>query len=127
MNLFDTYFEYVKETEPPIIFHRWSLIGALSAYLGRQCWLPFGTMRIFPNQYIMLVGNPGTRKSTAIKGAKRVLSATGYSTFAAERTSKEKFLLDLQGESGAQAGEAVTNLFGAGVEHQDPREIFIVA
>jgi hypothetical protein len=126
-SLFDTYFEYVKETEPPIIFHRWSLIGAISAFLGRQCWLPFGTMRIFPNQYVMLVGNPGTRKSTAIKGAKRVLAATGYATFAAERTSKEKFLLDLQGEAGEQTGEAVTNLFGNSAEHQTTREVFIVA
>lgn len=95
--LFDLYFEYVKDTESPLIFHRWSLIASVGALLGRQYYLPFGTTRIFPNQYIMLIGNPGTRKSSAIKTSKKILAHTGYETFAAEKTTKEKFLLDLEG------------------------------
>ena len=95
--LFDLYFEYVKDTESPKIFHRWSLIASVGALLGRQYYMPFGTTRIFPNQYIMLIGNPGTRKSSAIKTAKKILAHTGYDTFAAEKTTKEKFLLDLEG------------------------------
>jgi hypothetical protein len=126
-DLFDLYFTYVKETEPPIIFHRWSLIASIGAWLGRSCWLPFGASRIFPNQYIMLIGNPGSRKSSAIKGAKRVLSAAGYNTFAAEKTTKEKFLLDLQGEGNGHSSETITNLFGDSHGGQAPREVFIPA
>lgn len=100
-SLFDLYFEYVKDTEPPIIYHRWSLIAAVGAFLGRKYWMPFGTTRIFPNQYVMLVGNPGTRKSTAIKTSRRILSSAGYEFFAAEKTTKEKFLLDLEGSEDA--------------------------
>lgn len=96
-NLFDLYFEYVKDTESPLIFHRWSLISAVSAFLGRKYYLPFGTTRVFPNQYIMLIGNPGTRKSSAIKTAKKILAHSGYDKFSAEKTTKEKFLLDLEG------------------------------
>lgn len=96
-SLFDLYFEYVKDTEPPLIYHRWSLIAGVGAFIGRQYWFPFGEMRIFPNQYVMLIGNPGTRKSTAIKMMKRILSKAGYDKFSAERTTKEKFLLDLEG------------------------------
>lgn len=96
-NLFDLYFQYVKDTESPIVFHRWSLIAAVSAFLGRRYWLPFGTTRIFPNSYIMLIGNPGTRKSSAIKTVKRTLARAGYASFSAEKTTKEKFLLDLEG------------------------------
>jgi len=145
-SLFDLYFRYAESTEPPTIYHRWSLISSVGALLGRQFWFPFGTTRIFPNQYVMLIGNPGTRKSTAIKMARRVLSTTGYSTFAAERTSKEKFLLDLEGvtdedafnrpgslRSGKRsltANDILDNLdLGTGGETHDgiPREIFVTA
>ena len=96
-SLFDLYFDYVKDTEPPIIYHRWSLITAVSAFLGRSYYFPFGTSKIYPNQYVMLIGNPGTRKSSAIKTSRKILAAAGYDKFAAERTTKEKFLLDLEG------------------------------
>lgn len=95
--LFDLYFRYVEDTEAPIIYHRWSLLTGVGAFLGRQFYLSTGLGRTFPNMYTMLVGNPGTRKSSAIKTSRRMLSTAGYSTFSADRTTKEKFLLDLEG------------------------------
>lgn len=134
MSLFDLYFEYREDTEPPRIFHRWSLIGSIGALLGRQFWMPFGPAKIFPNHYIMLIGSPGSRKSTAIKQSKAILSASGYDTFAAEKTSKEKFLLDLEGEvlEGPKANGSTLvfqNLFGQGNDTTGatPKEVFIVA
>lgn len=132
MNLFDTYFSYAEKTEPPMLFHRWSLMSCLGAYLGRQYRLPFGDFNIFPNQYVMLIGDPGTRKSTAIKLAKKVIATAGYDKFSAERTSKEKFLLDLEGvedDEGtvANANAAMRNLFGDEFVGGDPREVFITA
>jgi hypothetical protein len=130
---FDTYFEYTEKTEPPLLFHRWSVIATLGAVLGRKVWIPFGQFRIFPNIYCMLIGDPGTRKSTAIKLAKKLANSSGYSTFAAERTTKEKFLLDLEGvddgdESNKIVGSAVMeNLFGSSLGGGDPKEVFIAA
>src|SRR3990172_5559706 len=95
-DLFDLYFKYVEGTEPPAVFHRWSIVGCIGAYLGRQMWLPFGGSRLFPNQYIMFVSDPGTRKSTAIKRAAKLIGAAGFDKFGAQKTSMEKFLLDLQ-------------------------------
>jgi hypothetical protein len=126
-DLFDLYFTYVKDTESPVIFHRWSLIAAVGAFLGRTVWLPFGASRIFPNQYIMLIGNPGSRKSAAIKGVRRVISAAGYSTFAAEKTSKEKFLVDLQGESDGSDTASSINIFRDGASVGDEKQVFITA
>lgn len=134
-DLFDKYFRYIKDTEPPYIYRRWSLLSGIATILGRQCWFQFGSARIFPNMYVMLVGNPGTRKSTAIKGIKQVLSATGYQNFSADKTNKEKFLMDLAGESDGkthgfsnESSEAVTNLFGGGEGNfGEPREMFIPA
>lgn len=130
-SLFDLYFDYVKDTEPPVIFHRWSLLSSLGAMLGRQVWIPFGSFRIFPNQYVMLIAEPGARKSTAIKTARKLLSKAGYDKFAAEKTSKEKFLLDLEGveeSSDTQVSEKLVmeNLLGT-VLGAEPRETYIVA
>lgn len=147
-DLFSLYFKLYDKTEPPIIYHRWSLITCLSAHLGRQFWMPFGAMRIFPNCYTMLIGHPGARKSTAIKLGKKLFSASGYNTFAAEKTSKEKFLLDLEGlteddlksslggssirkakRAGFTHDELMENLFGKDKsdEPREPKEVFIVA
>jgi hypothetical protein len=97
-DMFDLYFYYRKNTEPPPIFHRWAITACIGAWMGRQVWIPFGDNRIFPQQYIMFVGDPGSRKTTAINMAVKILRATGFDKLAAKRTSKEKFLLDLSGE-----------------------------
>jgi len=130
-NLFDLYLDFVQDTESPVIYHRWSLLTCLSAMLARQCWIPFGTARIFPNQYVMLIGEPGARKSSAIKMARKLFSAAGYKNFSATKTTKEKFLIDLEGLE-EQSDEKVSNsavmenLFGERV-NDEPKEVFIVA
>lgn len=115
--------------------------------LGRKFWMPFGSSRIFPNQYVMLIGHAGARKSTAIKMASKVLRSAGYENFAAERTTKEKFLLDLEGADDDEARvfasrdsqtknrsisarDVLANLeLGGNSEAHDgiPREVFITA
>ena len=94
-DFFLKYLEYKSGTEVPATFNRWSSIGMVGAWLGRQVYVKFGESKLYPNQYIKLMGSPGTKKSTAIKGAKRLLSEAGYDTFAGEKISKEKYLLDL--------------------------------
>ena len=92
------YLEYVGETECPLFYHRWCCISMIGAYLGRQYSFNLGHFELHPNKYIMLIGSPGTRKSTAIKIAKGVLVNSGYSFMSADKSSKEKFMLDLAGE-----------------------------
>lgn len=107
--LMDAYLTYSSDSESPTIFHRWSIIACAGAALGRQYYLPFGDSNIFPNMYTMLIGEPGTRKSTAIKGVKRLLGKTGYDKFAADRTSKEKFLIDLEGKTDEDGKPVASN------------------
>lgn len=143
-DLFDLYFQYVDGTEPPAVFHRWSIIGCVGAFLGRQMYFPFGGSRLFPNQYIMFVGDPGTRKSSAIKRATKLIAAAGYDKFGAQKTSQEKFLLDLQDGSiqndevvNQESGKSMTkaldvlaslNLKSEGaINDEDPREMFVAA
>jgi len=96
-NFIERYLDFFSGTEPPTIFNRWCIIGGIGALLGRNCWIQHGHKKIYPNQYIMLVGESGTRKSTALKVfLKPLLEAAGYTTIAANKTSKEKFLVDFE-------------------------------
>jgi len=111
------YISYCGKTEVPAIFNRWAAITGLGAMLGRQYYFDHGHFHIYPNIYCMLIGSAGTRKGTAIKLMRKLVEQTGYHRFAAERTSKEKFLLDLAGEG--DVSELMTpeqlldqNLFG---------------
>lgn len=82
------------------------------------------------------MGNPGTRKNAAINLSKHLVAEAGYSSFSANKTRLEKFLLDLEGElangeDGKIQGSQIVlrNLFADfdDVSGQSPREMFIVA
>jgi Protein of unknown function (DUF3987) len=134
-NIFANYLAYTAETEPPVVYHRWCYLSALGAVIARKAWLEPGHQRIFPTLYTMCIGEPATRKSTAIKIVKRLLAASGYDTFAADTTKKEKFLLDLEGilddteqlqqTKGKYDAVTAENLWGK--TEGEPREVFIVA
>lgn len=94
-DFFDLYLQYTLDTEATATFHRWSAIVGIGAYLERNLWVQHGASSIYPNHYVMLLGESGSRKSAAIKGFVRILKAAGYKTLAAEKTSKEKFSQDL--------------------------------
>lgn len=84
------YLAMVEDTESPRLFHIWSAVGAMAASLGRRCYLPFGPMVIYPNHYILLVGTPGTRKSTAGSIMKRQLKASTGVRFAPQDTAGQR-------------------------------------
>jgi len=84
------YLKMVEDTESPRIFHIWSAVFAVGAALGRRCWLPFGTFDIYPNQYVLLVGTPGTRKSTAASLGRKLLRQSTGVKFAPSDTGGQR-------------------------------------
>lgn len=116
---FDLYQKYTSDTEVPRFFHRWAAVVGLGAWLGRNFTFPFGHSTVAPNIYAMLLGSPGTRKSTAIKIQKKLLLRAGYQNLAADKTTKEKFLLDL-----AEPPETADVLFDS-LDDTTPKECFI--
>lgn len=89
------YLQYTLDTEATATFHRWSALVGIGAFLERNIWIQHGAKNYYPNHYVMLLGDAGSRKSSAIKGFVRILRQAGYKTMAAEKTSKEKFFADL--------------------------------
>ena len=102
-NFFDDYFNYPEATERPKIFHRWAAITGIGAYLGRGFHINHGHFVIMPNIYCMIIGDSGSRKSVSIKMMKIVDNLAGDDTIAADKTTKEKFLLYLAGDTGEDA------------------------
>lgn len=130
---FEKYIQYINETECPIFYHRWCSLGVISTILGRRFYFQHGHFTVNPNMYVMLIGTPGTRKTTAVKIAQKLVAETGFKYFAAEKTSKEKFLLDLGEQNGYDdTGEDVleANLWGnddVNYETREPAELLIAA
>lgn len=114
-DFFQHYLHYTSGGEVPVCFHRWAAIVGIGAILERNVYLTFGHSNVYPNMYSMLIGNAGTKKSTAIKLIKKLLIKSGYNSVAAERTSKEKYLADLASYHDSSEGEDVLerNIFGS--------------
>lgn len=86
----ETYLRYVELTESPRLFHIWAALSGISATLGRRCWFDLGTGPVFPNMYIILVGPPALRKSTAFLIMARLLKANTGVRFAPDDTSGQR-------------------------------------
>src|SRR5205085_12235098 len=71
------------------------LLGAIlpitAALIGRRCFFQFGEQRVFPNLFVLLVGQAGDRKSSAIKLAERLVARPllAPNRFLAETSSSE--------------------------------------
>lgn len=100
----DQYLAYTIDTEATGTFHRWSALVGVGAWLEKDIWIQHGATQYYPNQYVMLLGESGSRKSAAIKGFVRILKAAGYKTLAAEKTSKEKFFADMAAQHHSTEG-----------------------
>lgn len=127
------YLLYTADTEAPAIYHRWSILTALSAYIGRTAYIKHGHNNIYPNLYVILLGGAGTRKNASINLAKKLIRAAGYRTIAASKTTKEKFFIDL-GDQHLDFPESQVddildqNLFGSSqVSPSVNHEIFIAS
>lgn len=72
-NWLQAYQEYTEGTEPPPIFHLWVALGAIAGAAQRKLYMNADYFHIHSNMYVILVGPPGTRKSTALRIGKGIL------------------------------------------------------
>ena len=76
--------------EAPEIFHRWSSLSLLSHVIGRRVWIDWGIVGIVHlNLYVVLVGGPGSKKSTAMKIARGFAGHFEDIVIAGESMTKE--------------------------------------
>lgn len=95
MSFLNDYREYTAGNESPPTYHLFCSLVALSSIVSRRVWVDLGYFKIYPNLYVVLVGPPGAKKSTAISIARGLLHALKSVPFSGECTSKEKLILDM--------------------------------
>lgn len=77
MSYLSDYLEYSTGNEAPDLFHLWAGYVTISTAVSRKVWLPFEDTAMFPNIYVMLVGDAGNGKSWSMSKAKRVMAEAG--------------------------------------------------
>jgi hypothetical protein len=86
----ETYLGFIENTETPRLLHIWAALSGISACMGRRCWLPFGTGNILPNEYVILCGPAGLRKSTALNIVGKILRENTHVRFAPDDTGGQR-------------------------------------
>jgi hypothetical protein len=98
MNFLDDYAIFSSGDEAPPDFHFWAGLSALSACCGPNLWLDMGKYNLQPNLYIMLVGPPGIRKSTAKNVAQSIIAGIKNIPMVPSSITKEAFVKELSQE-----------------------------
>lgn len=62
-NFIDNFLAYTAGKGSPDIYRKWSAIFTIGAALERKCWLRTAKGKLYPNQYVVLVGPAGIGKS----------------------------------------------------------------
>ena len=91
-----TYLNYTFFSEAPDIFHFWSAVGILAGALRRKVYFDQGLFQWTPNQYIILVANPGiATKSTTMNIGARLLRQVPGIYFGADAVTWQALVEDL--------------------------------
>lgn len=69
----EAFLAYAKNDYVPQIFDLWTGLSVLSGAVERKVWLHEGHETHYPNTFVLLVGGPGTGKSSSIRKGIRFL------------------------------------------------------
>lgn len=119
-NWLDAFMLLTEDSEPPILFRKWTGISTIASALQRKCRVDIGiSLTFYPNFYVVLVGPSATGKGTAMKYAYDIieqvpairLSAQATSLQALIRRMKETNLTDIDMETGQQYFHSSLSIF----------------
>lgn len=133
IDLIEEILKITEEAESPRSWVMWAAISSISAAIGRNVFLNMGGVyTVYPNLYIMLVGDSGLRKSFPVSIVKTLLESTntrilgGRNTIQSMITSLSKAYTTQEGEV-IKEGKAciVSEEFGL-VLQEDPHAQIIL-
>lgn len=88
----DAWLNEVALNEAPWIYTRWLALGIVAAMTERKVYMPYMTGRVYPNMYIIMVGDPASKKSTVIASGIQMLRGAGYKAFCPVDLTKASLL-----------------------------------
>lgn len=69
------FMDFTESTGSPRLFRLWTALFLIGAVMERKTWCQTVKGRLFPNQYVLLVGGPGIGKSQCTRAAYDILEA----------------------------------------------------
>lgn len=116
----DAFMLLTENSEPPVLFRKWTAISTIAAALQRKVKLSIGiSLTFYPNFYIVLVGPSATGKGTAMKYAYDIIEQVPAIRLSAQATSlqalikgmKETNLTDIDMITGDQIYHSSLTIF----------------
>lgn len=95
MSFLRDYEIFTEGNEAHPTYHVYCALAALSSIVSRRVWVEMGYFQVHAGIYVILVGPPGNRKTTAMGTCKDLLRALKDIPFSAECITKEKLVQDL--------------------------------
>jgi hypothetical protein len=90
-----SHLEYTEHSESPISYHTWAAISCIASALQRRVYVDWET-RIYPNQYIILIGpSANARKGYPLDLARTLINKINIFV-AAENPTPEALIVDIQ-------------------------------
>lgn len=95
---FQDYMFYASENEANEKYHMWACLATISVALSRRVWISQGDWKVYPNVYLLFVGDPASGKSTALRLAEKLVHRFTKYPVAPSAITREA-LFKLMGES----------------------------
>lgn len=89
MSFIEDYLLTTEGTEPCLEYHTWCMLHTLSVFAGKRIWFDLGHLRFYPHLYIILVGDPGSRKTTAMNFSRDTIRDSKVCPVSATQITKE--------------------------------------
>ncbi len=83
---------YTSGNECPTIFHQWSALATMSSLVSGRVWTDGGVFTTFANMYIVLVGDPGSKKTTAMSLGHKIIAQFKKIAYAPASITKEAMI-----------------------------------
>jgi len=99
-NWIDAFMQLTENSEPPMLFRKWSAISAIASALQRKCKVELGiSLTIYPNFYIVLVGPSATGKNTAMDYVADIIKEIPSIHISSEATSLQALIRRMKNTS----------------------------
>lgn len=128
MSFIRDYELYASGVESPSHYHTWCALSVIGTFLSKKVWTDMGYFKVYPNMYVLLVGDPGIKKSTAMGIAKKLVLDVGGRQISPASITKEAMMQHLGAEKSPckfsfEVESTQLDSTGQGVQVSEVREV----
>ncbi len=96
-NWIEGFLQYTDNSEPPLLFRKWTAISCIASALQRKVKVEWGAkLTFYPNLYVVLVGPSATGKGTAMNPGLALISEISNIKLSAQATSLQALIRHLK-------------------------------